>query len=109
MTSAEYLKFHADFCADMTRITAMKNKDYTAGSGDPFYNFTRVEAVGFCTTEQGFLTRMFDKFSRLATFVHTGVVNVKDESIYDTLVDLANYSALFAGFIAAKKEGGTKK
>lgn len=103
MTKKEYMEFHEAACRKMVEITKVKNADYSGGSEDPFYNFTRVEAVGFCTTEQGFLTRMFDKFSRIASFVSKGVLHVKDESIEDTLFDLANYCILFAGYIKHKK------
>lgn len=87
----------------MVEITARKNADYTSGSDDPFFNFTRVEALGICETEQGFLTRMTDKVARIITFAKKGVLQVKDETVEDTLLDLANYCVLMAGYIRAKK------
>jgi hypothetical protein len=103
MTKDEYLEFHRACCDQMIETTLRKNHDYTGGSVDPFFNFTRVEAIGFATTEQGFLTRMYDKFARMTTFCQKGVLQVKDESIEDTLLDLANYCILFAGYIRTKK------
>lgn len=103
MTREEYLAFHRECCERMVEITAAKNADYTSGSDDPFFNFTRVEALGIASTEQGFLTRMLDKVARVITFVKKGVLRVKDESVEDTLLDLANYCLLFAGYIRAKK------
>ena len=91
MTKPEWLEFHEQFCKTMHEITKKKNADYTGGSVDPFANFRRVEALGICSTEQGFLTRMTDKMSRLASFVKNGTLLVKDESATDTLADLANY------------------
>jgi len=88
----------------MCEITAKKNADYTSGSNDPFSNFSRVEAVGITETERGFLTRMFDKFARIITFVNKGVLQVADESVEDTLLDLANYCILMAGYIKSKRE-----
>lgn len=104
MTREEYLSFHRECCDRMVAITAAKNADYTSGSEDPFFNFTRVEAMNIAETERGFLTRMMDKVSRIVTFVNKGVLQVKDESIEDTLLDLANYCILFAGYIRSKKQ-----
>lgn len=103
MTKEEYMKFHSDCCQKMIEVTKAKNADYTGTSDDPFFNFTRVEAVGIANTETGFLTRMFDKFARITTFVNKGVLLVKDESVEDTLIDLANYCILFAGYIKSKR------
>jgi hypothetical protein len=109
MTKAEYLEFHRAACNKLVAITAKKNADYTGSSGDPFFNFSRVESVGICSTEQGFLTRMFDKFSRVTTFVQKGVLLVEDESVEDTLFDLANYAILMAGYIKSKKQTHDKR
>lgn len=104
MTKAEYMEFHRACCEKMIAVTAKKNHDYSGGDPDPFFNFTRVEMIGIASTEQGFLTRMFDKFARITTFVNRGVLQVSDESVEDTLIDLANYSILLAGYIKAKRE-----
>jgi len=103
MTKDEYLNFHSNVCADMIRITKAKNSDYTGSSPDPFHNFKLVEEVGVCTTEQGFLTRMSDKFARIVSFTQKGELLVKDESVSDTLKDLANYSILFMGYLEDKR------
>ncbi len=105
MNREEYFKFHEHFCQRMAKVTAEKNHDYAGASGvDPFANFTVVEKTGICSTEQGFLTRMSDKMSRIATFCKEGKLMVKSESVQDTLLDLANYSALLAGYIESKKK-----
>lgn len=99
MNRDELLLFHNDCCEKMHAICQAKNADYAGGKGDdPFANFRRVEAMGIATTEQGFLTRMLDKLSRLSTFVQTGSFQVKDESVEDTLLDLANYCILMAAY-----------
>lgn len=103
MTREEYLKYHSECCHRMVEITARKNADYTSGSDDPFFNFTRVEALQITETERGFLTRMTDKLARITTFVNKGVLQVADESVEDTLLDLANYCVLMAGYIRSKK------
>jgi hypothetical protein len=104
MTKAEYMKFHEDCCQKLVAITKAKNADYTGIGDDPFANFCRVEALGIASTEQGFLTRMLDKFCRLISFAQKGVLEVKDESVEDSLLDLANYSILLAGYIRTKRE-----
>jgi hypothetical protein len=50
----------------------------------------------------GFLTRMMDKMKRIASFVEQGNLQVKGESVTDTLQDLANYSCLMAAYIKSK-------
>jgi len=103
MTSREFLEFHKQCCNRMHSICQAKNADYTGDSGDPFFNFSRVEELGVASTEQGFLTRMLDKFCRISSFVQKGELKVKDESVEDTLLDLANYCILLAGFIRSRK------
>lgn len=104
MTKEEYFQHHEGFCESMQDITQKKNADYTGGSIDPFANFTKVEALtnGVVSTEAGFLTRMTDKFARISSFVAKGELQVKDESVHDSLLDLANYCALFSGYIKSK-------
>lgn len=103
MTKQEYFEFHKATTEKMFAITRAKNSDYTGAAPDPFSNFTCVEALGICSTEQGFLTRMTDKLCRLASFVQNGTLAVKDESASDTLLDLANYCILMAGYVESKK------
>lgn len=86
----------------MRETMLAKNKDYTGVTSDPFANFTRVEALGIASVEVGFLTRMTDKLSRINSFVQKGSLAVKSESVEDTLIDLANYSLLMAGYIKSK-------
>lgn len=105
MQRQDYLNYHKSKCEQMVETTIRKNHDYAgAGGEDPFHNFRQVERMGICSTETGFLTRMTDKISRIQSFVEQGVLQVKDESIEDTLIDLANYSILMAGYIKSKKE-----
>jgi len=101
-----YLEFHDEFTKQMSAITRKKNADYAGAKGDsdPFANFRNVESLGICTTIQGFLTRMTDKMSRLATFSQKGVLEVKDETVTDTLLDLANYSALLAAYLDSERK-----
>lgn len=104
MTREEHLTFHKNACEKLIKTVETKTHDYSGFNDDPFANFKAIEKLNVITTEQGFLTRMMDKFNRLNSFVKQGVCNVKDEKIEDTLLDLANYSLLMAGYIHDKKE-----
>jgi len=103
MNRNEYLEFHKECCDKMIDITTKKNHDYSGFGDSAFDNFKIVERCGIASVEQGFLTRMMDKISRINSFVKQGVCSVKDESVEDTLLDLANYSILMAGYIKSKK------
>lgn len=104
MNKKEYLEFHKSCCDRMHAITQAKNADYTGQGDDPFANFSRVEALGITDTARGFLVRMTDKMSRITSFVQKGVLEVRDESVEDTLLDLANYAILMSAYIRSKKE-----
>lgn len=103
MTKQDYFLFSEKFFGDCIEISRKKNADYTGGASDPFSNFRSVEVLGI-PAEVGFLTRMMDKMKRVASFVEKGELQVKDESVTDTLKDPANYSCLLAGLIKANNE-----
>lgn len=109
MTKDEYMKFHEQCCQDMIAVTKVKNSDYSGTDPSPFANFLKVQAFGICSVEQGFLTRMTDKFSRITSFVQKGFLLVKDESVHDTLIDLANYCILMAGYLKEQREMAEQK
>lgn len=106
MNKTEYIQYCEAFF--LTCLATMKKKtdDYTGSSNSPFANFEAVEVLGF-STEVGFLTRMMDKMKRIASFVERRELSVKDESVQDTLIDLASYSALFAAYIKSKNHDNT--
>jgi hypothetical protein len=103
MTREEFLAFQKETFNKLISITEKKNADYAGKGGNAFNNFTRVEMLGIATTEQGFVTRMTDKLSRIISFMQNGELLVKDESVEDTLLDLANYCVLMAGYLKSKK------
>jgi len=102
MTRDELLEFHQTACDTAKQIMAKKNNDYAGGRGTVFANFERVEALGICSTEQGFLVRMADKLSRLATYAEKGKLEVQDETVHDTLLDMINYSILLGAYLSEK-------
>jgi len=103
MTKEQYFTFAEDFFSQCLAISRKKNADYTGIATDPFANFTAVEGISISTID-GFLTRMMDKMQRVSSFNKLGSLQVKDESVTDTLRDLANYSCLLAGYIKSRQE-----
>lgn len=72
---------HAGICSELTSIYKKKNADY----GNSFSR--AVEKYGLISV----LTRISDKFNRLESLILNKEQEVKDESVQDTLLDLANY------------------
>lgn len=111
MTKAEYIEFFIEMQKKMLAITKAKNADYTGAGGDPFANFKQIKALINIpnAVEIGFVTRMSDKLSRIGSFVENGTLQVKDESVDDTLLDLAIYSILFMGHLKAERDKAQTK
>lgn len=81
MTNAER---HQQLCRELSRLYERKNQDY----GDSFHKtFQEYGLVMPCI-------RLEDKLSRLKSLALGGARQVRDESIRDTLVDLANYALM---------------
>ncbi len=105
MTREDLLKRHEMLCKEARDLMNLKNRDYAGNEGiEPFANFTRVEAMGICSTEQGFMTRITDKMSRLSSFLRAGKMNVKDESFRDTVIDVINYMVLLESYLSEKSQ-----
>jgi hypothetical protein len=82
-------------------IAERKNADYS-NERDPFQNFRVCESLGI-PAEVGILVRMSDKMSRIANLIKPGrIAQVKDESVLDTLSDLANYAMILRAYIEQK-------
>lgn len=105
MTRTELFDHHVQLSNRALDIMRVKNNDY-AGSGgeDPFANFRRVQAMGVCSVEQGFLVRIVDKVSRLSTFAQDGKLAVKNESYEDAILDIMNYCVLMSAYVKDKQE-----
>lgn len=99
-----YIDAFEKITANMLAITRAKNSDYTGGSDDAFQNFRLVESMNIASVEVGILTRMSDKFARIAGLTKPGAeAKVKSESLADTLLDLANYSIILLLYLRAKR------
>ena len=82
----------------------LKNKDYAGNDGlEPFANFTRVEGMGICSTEQGMVVRVIDKISRLSSFIESGKMNLENESFHDSCIDIINYMVLLSAYVGEKE------
>lgn len=88
----------------MFDIMVKKNSDYSGwdSCSNPFKNFQLVEQLGVSSVEQGFLVRMCDKMSRITSLIDNEA-KVSDESICDTLTDLANYAIIMSLYVKSKK------
>lgn len=86
MTETDYsnkVRHHASICEDLNEIYARKNHDYGDSFGKGYAEYGMVMAV----------IRLEDKFNRLKSLIKAESL-VKDESINDTLMDLANYAIM---------------
>ena len=74
---------HMEICKELNQIYRDKNHDYGDSFGETFKKLGIISAV----------TRITDKVNRLQSLCTKGQ-KVEDESIRDTLMDLANYSIM---------------
>lgn len=102
MNRQEYFVFAKLFFKQCIDIGKKKNSDYCSDSSNPFANFEASQTLGI-PTEIGLMTRMMDKMMRVASFMQMGTLQVQDESVQDTLLDLANYSCYLAAYIKSKR------
>lgn len=90
MNREELYALHLDLCSKALELMQKKNQDY-ASADDPFRNFRMFGKLGI-------LVRLSDKLSRLQTFEERGKLDINDEAIRDTVLDLINYTILYAGY-----------
>ena len=93
MNQKQFLKRLAEVKAEAVEISRKKNADY-ATEENPFANFEASEIYGLDTAE-GFIFRMSDKMMRAAHLLKRKG-KVTDESLVDTLRDLANYADILS-------------
>lgn len=72
---------HKEICDKLNDIYRMKNTAYGNSFGDTFKKLGLISAV----------TRISDKYNRLCTLATKPEIDTFDESIKDTLLDMANY------------------
>lgn len=84
-------KFY-DILNDLAILHTRKNHDYAEDS-NPLSNLKRCEKLSI-PPWVGCIVRMQDKFDRIENFAKMGFLKVADETIIDTLNDLAVYAIL---------------
>lgn len=75
---------HAEICKEINDLYDRKNHDY----GDSFHQTFVEEGMAMARIRLG------DKFSRFKNLSRGGEQKVNDESVRDTLIDLANYAIM---------------
>lgn len=75
---------HKIICEEINDLYSRKNHDY----GDSFHQTFVEEGMAMARIRLG------DKFNRFKTLSRGGDQKVNDESIRDTLIDLANYAIM---------------
>lgn len=80
----------------MGDIHDRKNEDYAAGD-NPFSNFEGTAAIAGCTVDKTFQVMLGIKMERLKQLVDTDKTP-NHESIDDTIIDLANYAAIWYAY-----------
>jgi hypothetical protein len=83
-TSPENERRHLGICYELHDLYSKKNADY----GDSFHLSFEEEGMAMARIRLG------DKMNRFKTLTRSETAMVQDESIRDTLIDLANYAVM---------------
>lgn len=82
----ENVVHHRAICNELNSLYERKNRDY----GDSFHKTYLEEGMAMARI------RLTDKLERFKKLTREGGQEVKDESIRDTLIDMANYAIMTA-------------
>lgn len=88
------LERHKKWCDNLHALYEIKNRAYGDSFGDTFDRLGLISGV----------TRVTDKYNRLVNLATHPEIDENDESIIDTLVDLANYAIMTAMELEIDKE-----
>jgi hypothetical protein len=86
---------------EMLKIHKEKNADYSAEG--LFGNFQESQRIGI-PDYKGAFVRLQDKYSRCCNLIKGQQAQVVDESLEDTLIDLANYSIIVLYLLRQHKQ-----
>jgi hypothetical protein len=78
------IEHHQAICKELTDLYSKKNQDY----GDSFHLSYLEEGMAMPRIRLG------DKFNRFKTLTRSSNQLVENESVRDTLIDLANYAIM---------------
>lgn len=88
------LERHKKWCDNLHALYEIKNRAYGDSFGETYKKLGIISAV----------TRISDKYNRLVNLATHPEIDANDESLIDTLVDLANYSIMTAMELGITKE-----
>lgn len=94
MNLQERVKRHKEIIEELNRVYEQKNTDY----GDSFAESVREFGIVAA------LTRISDKYNRFKRLALGNRNLVGDESIRDTLLDMANYCIMLSMILEEKQE-----
>ena len=89
---------HLMLCNQLNAIYEQKNKAYGNSFGETYDKLGIISCI----------TRISDKYNRLVNLATHSDINVGDEAIEDTLIDMANY-CLMTYMELRKDKNGQKK
>jgi hypothetical protein len=95
MNRTEFVDYIGKKQAEGLDLIRRKNADYGADS-NPFQNFELSAHLGI-PVDKAIVVRMSDKLQRIANLLDKEA-KVADESIEDTLLDLANYTYILLAY-----------
>jgi hypothetical protein len=101
MTKEQYLRRFTEITEEMFRITSIKNHDYSPGD-EALANFNEFGAAGV-------LVRISDKTKRLKTAIWHKQNYLVNESVIDTVTDLAVYSIIMRILIEEEEKALKEK
>lgn len=79
---------------EILKLYEIKNSDY----GNSFYK--QLDEDGLLVSK----IRLQDKLSRFSSIIKKGTIEVKDEKLRDTLIDLATYSIMTVAWLDNKQK-----
>lgn len=91
----EKVNRHMELLKEMNALYERKNHDY----GDSFHQSFEEDGMAMVRI------RLSDKLNRFKVLTRNGDQLVKDESVIDTLMDLANYSVMAIMEIEEERHG----
>ena len=94
----------SELIADMQDIQKRKNAGYAGQDNvDPWANFRLATLLGV-PASVGCLVRMSDKFIRICNLIKNPKNEQVNESLKDTLIDLANYCLIAICLLEEEKD-----
>lgn len=84
-----------DITNEMTALYERKNKDYGNSFGKTYEKLGIISAV----------VRLQDKMNRIIELTTKGEQQVKEESLRDTIIDMANYSVMTLMEMSKSEDG----